>query len=501
MTWALDHLDEIMSRAGQHAWLAGLPLVLGLVIAAAARLAREPHAVAAGRAADDDGLLYTIPSLALFILLPPLLGTKILDPVNVIVAMTIYTVALLTRTVADGLSSVDASTRQAAIAMGYGGVRPVPRRRPAARRAGHRRGAACRGGEQRQHRQRRLAHRHLAARLLPHRRLRPLVPDGGVGRHHRLPAPRARLRPRHPGRLAGADAVDPGGGRMTPPTIWAWFTDPANWQGTDGVPNRVVRAPASTPRMTLRHRARHRRAARRVGRATPAGCAGSSPAPTPLRAVPTLGLLFAVSMFVGPLIQSDLAFVIPSIAVLVLLAIPPLLSGTYAGIDSVEPAARDAARGMGMTGWQVLTKVEAPCALPLFLSGLRSATLQVIATATIAASVSLGGLGRYLIDGLASRDYVQMVCGSILVAVLALVADGVLALLEKWAVSPGISGRSTRVARSRARHADPALSNQTPPVQTARTRDPRQAALVGSGSTGPVEATAATGTPSERDRS
>ena len=77
-----------------------------------------------------------------------------------------------------------------------------------------------------------------------------------------------------------------------------------------------------------------------------------------------------------------------------------------------------------MTGWQVLSKVEAPCALPLFLSGLRSATLQVIATATIAASVSLGGLGRYLIDGLASRDYVQMVCGSILVALLALVADG-----------------------------------------------------------------------------
>ncbi|CAN7546739.1 ABC transporter permease [Terrabacter sp. LjRoot27] len=120
MTWALDHIGEIMSRAGQHAWLAGLPLVLGLVIAMPLGwlAARRPRLRAV--LLTTTGLLYTIPSLALFILLPPLLGTKILDPVNVIVAMTVYTVALLTRTVADGLSSVDGSTQQAAIAMGYG---------------------------------------------------------------------------------------------------------------------------------------------------------------------------------------------------------------------------------------------------------------------------------------------------------------------------------------------------------------------------------------------
>ena len=284
---------------------------------------------------------------------------------------------------------------------------------------------------------------------------------------------------------------------MTLTQIWAWFTDPANWQGTDGVPNRVVEHLLYTGLTLL---------IALVIAVPLGGWVGHSgrmrwlvTGANAARAVPTLGLLFAVSMFVGPLISSDLAFVIPSITVLVLLAIPPLLSGTYAGIDSVEPAARDAARGMGMTGWQVLTKVEAPIALPLFLSGLRSATLQVIATATIAASVSLGGLGRYLIDGLASRDYVQMVCGSILVAVLALVADGLLALLEKRAVSPGISGRATRVARSRARNSDP----HSEPDSDGADRpdpDPRQAALVGSGSTGPVEATAATGTPSERDR-
>jgi osmoprotectant transport system permease protein len=120
VTWALDHIGDIMFRAGQHAWLAGLPLVLGLVIALPLGwlAARRPRLRAV--LLTTTGLLYTIPSLALFILLPPLLGTKILDPVNVIVAMTVYTVALLTRTVADGLSSVDGSTRQAAIAMGYG---------------------------------------------------------------------------------------------------------------------------------------------------------------------------------------------------------------------------------------------------------------------------------------------------------------------------------------------------------------------------------------------
>ena len=234
-------------------------------------------------------------------------------------------------------------------------------------------------------------------------------------------------------------------------TIWAWFTDPAQWSGTDGIPNRLDRAPAL-----------HRdHAVIGLIIAIPLGAwVGHTgrlrwlvTGANALRAVPSLGLLFAVSMLVGPLIQSELAFVIPSIVVLVLLAVPPLLSGVYAGIESVEPAARDAARGMGMTGWQVLTRVELPCAMPLSLSGFRSATLQVIATATIAASVSLGGLGRYLIDGLASRDYVQMVCGSILVAALALVADLLLAGVERYAVSPGISGRSSRVARSRPPHA------------------------------------------------
>ncbi|MEO5743044.1 MAG: ABC transporter permease [Terracoccus sp.] len=119
MTWALDHLDEIFTRAGQHAWLAGLPLLIGLVISVPLGWLGTRKAWLRTGLLTVTGLLYTIPSLALFILLPPLLGTRVLDPANVIIAMSVYTIALLTRTVADGLSAVDTSTRQAAVAMGY----------------------------------------------------------------------------------------------------------------------------------------------------------------------------------------------------------------------------------------------------------------------------------------------------------------------------------------------------------------------------------------------
>lgn len=119
MTWLADHLDDVLSLAGQHAYLAGLPLVLGLLVALPLGwLARhEPRLYAP--LTVGTGLLYTIPSLALFILLPGILGTRILDRSNVLVAMTLYTVALLVRTVADGLAAIPDHVRQAATAMGY----------------------------------------------------------------------------------------------------------------------------------------------------------------------------------------------------------------------------------------------------------------------------------------------------------------------------------------------------------------------------------------------
>jgi osmoprotectant transport system permease protein len=115
-----------------------------------------------------------------------------------------------------------------------------------------------------------------------------------------------------------------------------------------------------------------------------------------------------------------------------------------AGVQNVSPAVRDAALGMGMTGSEVLRKVELPCSLPLIFSGFRSATLQVIATATIASYVPLEGLGRFIYDGLAQQDFPQMIGGGVLVAALALFADLLLALIQRYAVSRGISGRFSK---------------------------------------------------------
>jgi osmoprotectant transport system permease protein len=162
--------------------------------------------------------------------------------------------------------------------------------------------------------------------------------------------------------------------------------------------------------------------------------------------------------------KGDAAYLIPSEIVLVLLAVPPILSNTYAGVQNVDPAARDAAVGMGMTGRQVLLRVELPCSLPLVMSGLRSAALQVIATATIAAYVSLGGLGRLVFDGQAQQLYPKMVSGALLVAALAMVTDLLLALVQRVIVSRGLSGRYARV-RTLARDEAPAgaLMSQASP--------------------------------------
>lgn len=225
-------------------------------------------------------------------------------------------------------------------------------------------------------------------------------------------------------------------------SIFQWLTDPAQWSGPDGIPTRtlqhlvysavtlLIAAVIAIPLGLLVGHTGRGRSLVSLANA--------------LRAVPSLGLLFAISLWVGPRIQGSLAFVIPSIIVLVLLAIPPILSGTYAGIEGVDPAARDAAKGMGMRGSDVVRLVELPCAMPLLMSGLRSAALQVIATATIAASVSLGGLGRYLIDGLASNQYEVMAGGAICVAVLALLVDLLMAGLQRGVVSPGLTGKFNR---------------------------------------------------------
>lgn len=155
-----------------------------------------------------------------------------------------------------------------------------------------------------------------------------------------------------------------------------------------------------------------------------------------LRALPTLGVLLLGVLLWG------LGLIPPTVA-LMLLGIPPLLAGTYAGIANVDPAVVDAARSMGMTESGVLLRVEVPNALPLILGGLRTATLQVVATATVAAYASLGGLGRYLIDGIKVRQFYIALVGALMVTALALLLDGILAFAV-WASVPG-TGRLRRV--------------------------------------------------------
>lgn len=228
-------------------------------------------------------------------------------------------------------------------------------------------------------------------------------------------------------------------------SLFSWLTDPANWSGESGIPNRllehllytaVVLLVAGAVAIPLGLWIGH------SGRARWLVTVANS-----LRAVPTLGLLFVVVLWLGPRIPGDLAFTVPSVVVLVLLAVPPLLAGAYAGVDNVDPGVRDAARGQGMTSAQRLWQVEVPNALPLVFSGVRAATLQVVATATIAAVVGLGGLGRYLIDGLALSDYPRTAGGALLVALLAVALDAVLALAQRRSVSAGLTDRGARPGR------------------------------------------------------
>lgn len=142
------------------------------------------------------------------------------------------------------------------------------------------------------------------------------------------------------------------------------------------------------------------------------------------RAVPTLGVLTLAGLWLG------IGLAAPTLALLVL-AIPPLLSATYSGIASTPRATVDAARAIGLTEKQVLVQVEAPHAAGLVAAGVRSATLQVIATATLAAYTADYGLGRFLYAGLKTRDYAQMIGGAIVVVTLALAADAILALAAR----------------------------------------------------------------------
>ena len=213
-----------------------------------------------------------------------------------------------------------------------------------------------------------------------------------------------------------------------------WILDPAHWGGPGGITTRlgehlyysvlalvlatVIALPLG---LWIGHTGR--------GRALVIGTSGA------LRALPSLGLLTFLAVALGVGINGAL---LPSTIVLAVLAAPPILAGAYAGVEGIDPAIVDGARATGLSERQIVTGVELPLAAPMVLGGIRSAMLQVIATATIAAYLGLGGLGRFILDGLPVRDYPQMLAGAILVTLLALGIDGLFIALQRSLLTPGV---------------------------------------------------------------
>ena len=156
------------------------------------------------------------------------------------------------------------------------------------------------------------------------------------------------------------------------------------------------------------------------------------------RAIPSL----AAIGIIAPITQAfdpELGFkVYPTLFAMIILAIPPILVNAYAGVSGVDRELVEAARGMGFQERQILLRIEIPIALPVIAAGLRSATVQVVATATLGALFGFGGLGRYLVDGVAQNDDGQIFGGVFLVAALALLAEGGFALLQRVLTSPGL---------------------------------------------------------------
>ncbi|GAA2180087.1 ABC transporter permease [Brooklawnia cerclae] len=205
----------------------------------------------------------------------------------------------------------------------------------------------------------------------------------------------------------------------------SWLTDPANWSGASGIPARTGQHLAITAIAVAAAALVALPAGVLVGH-TRRGAASIGAITGAARAIPTLGLLTLFGLALGIGVEAPLL-------ALIILAIPSLLAGSYAGVQAIDPALPAAARAIGMSPAQVIGTVEIPLALPVIVGGVRAATLQVVATATLAAYTSDTGLGRYLFAGLKSRDYPQMLAGALLVIVLALLLELVLAAVQRLA--------------------------------------------------------------------
>lgn len=203
-----------------------------------------------------------------------------------------------------------------------------------------------------------------------------------------------------------------------------WFADPANWRGTDGVPNRLVEHSVISGAALLLACLVAVPLALWLGH-TGRGGALAVNVSNIGRAVPTLAVLVLLAL--GPLGFGPAS----TISALVLFAIPPILTNGYVGMREVDRDLVEAARGMGMTPVEVLRRVELPLAVPLLMNGVRLAAVQVVATATIAALVAGGGLGRIITSGFGRQDTDAVVAGAIIVAVFAVCVELLFAVLAR----------------------------------------------------------------------
>lgn len=209
-----------------------------------------------------------------------------------------------------------------------------------------------------------------------------------------------------------------------------WLTSPAQWSGPDGVPARVGEHLYYTIVALIIAAVLALPVGLYTGHTGRGGFLAASVANF-ARALPTIGLLVIIVQGMG-------IGLVPPLIVLVALAVPPVLINTYEGIRGVDAELKDAARGVGMTGREVLFRVEVPAAMPLILLGLRTAAIQIVATATVAAYVGLGGLGRFIFDGLSRQDYQALAGGTVFAVLLALAVSLIFMLLRRLLVPRGV---------------------------------------------------------------
>lgn len=233
--------------------------------------------------------------------------------------------------------------------------------------------------------------------------------------------------------------MDEGGPLMnTLSDAWQWLTDSAHWAGDDGIWHRLTQHLVLTVVCLILSCLIALPVALVLGHLGKGGALAVNISNVG-RAVPTFAVL--VLLLLTPIGRWGEG---PTVVALVLFAVPPLLTNAYVGMRGVDRSVVQAARGMGMTGRQMLWRVELPLAMPLVLSGVRIAAVQLVATATIAALAGGGGLGRIITAGFNLASTPQVVAGAVLVAVFALIVEGLFEIGERlapgWARGRGRTG-------------------------------------------------------------